>query len=85
MVAAGVVLFCGHNVTLGTEMNTEVTFLAMFFINFYVSFQNSIPKKFYVGIIILAGACYLAHNAKKVKFFKIIGMKPKSRITSLLG
>jgi hypothetical protein len=30
---------------LGTEMNTEVTFLAMFFINFYVSFQNSIPKK----------------------------------------
>jgi hypothetical protein len=72
MVAAGVVLFCGHNVTLGTEMNTEMTFLAMFFINFYVSFQNSIPKKVLCWYYDTSRPRYVAHNGWKVKYFHAI-------------
>jgi hypothetical protein len=69
MVAAGVVFFGGGNMALGAEMNTEVTFLAMFFIDFYVSFQNSIPKKVFCWYYNTSRPSYVAHNGWKVKYF----------------
>jgi hypothetical protein len=44
MVALHVELFGWRNMTLGAEMNTEMTFLAQFFFDFNISFHTLSPN-----------------------------------------
>jgi len=42
--AVGIVFRGGHDMSLGAEMDAKKTFLAKFFVDFNVAFQNKSPK-----------------------------------------
>jgi hypothetical protein len=80
VISLSIIFFGRHNVTLGADINAEVTFLAQFFINFYGTFQNSIPKKTLVRIFLSkSGESYVAQNGKKVKYFQVVFLFDKDK------
>jgi hypothetical protein len=57
----GVILLCGHNVTLGAKINTEVALLTKFFVYLDMSFHIISPKQFNAFDSITFGECYFAY------------------------
>jgi hypothetical protein len=56
MVSLVVVFLRGHDVPLGAEMNTEMTFFAQIFFNLDIAFHNLSPIDIYLKFITLADA-----------------------------
>ena len=75
-----VILLCRNNVTIGAKINTEVTFLAKFFIYLDMTFQIISPKHSNARFNRLRRLLSCLLTKESQVFLKSLIMKPKSRV-----